>query len=70
MTLEQIIQNRPHLNDVLFQGFISVKDRNNYVQQKEEFKSRIERKELSDMLTNQYHEKLLFSGWTINITIL
>lgn len=69
MTLSEIIQNRPHYDEEIFIGTICVKDRHGIDQQTESFKTRSERKKLNDLLSEQYHEKLLFNNWTLNITL-
>lgn len=69
MNLFEIIQNRPHFSDHEFLGTICIKDKYGRIHQSESFKSRSERKVLTEMMITEYHEKLLFSNWTINITL-
>ncbi len=69
MTLSEIIQNRPHYGESEFLGTICIKDRHGNIIQSESFKTRGERKRLGDMFAAEYHEKLLFNNWTLNITL-
>lgn len=69
MNITKIIANRPHVNDEIFIGEVIVRDRYGTIIQIESFKSRAERKQISEKITTLYKEKLKYRKWTLSILI-